>query len=223
MPCRWLIVLCCVVGLTGSPLVSFAQKAEDHLRPMKGYFTSSSPAYYAKVQQTLYAGFSSQPLLGVVILPSFSPEYLLCIEHKGDQYFLTYRVCQTNIWYANHFAYAKPPKSKPVAVTTKSVEVNRPLVEALRQVFGQAIAQTKYPEPAYGYGSDGTTYTFVAFIEGVGFAGGETWSPRAGTNMSALVDLVANLNKLVDMPAEQHQTALIQQAHQLVEQFASKE
>jgi hypothetical protein len=40
--------------------------------------------------------------------------------------------------------------------------------------------------------------------------------------MGALVDLAASLQKLVNTPAEQDQTALIQQAHQLLEQFARK-
>jgi hypothetical protein len=189
---------------------------------MRGYFTASSPAYYARVQETLFAGLATAPLLITVVCPSFRPEYGLFIVQKGTKYFLTYRVCETNIWFAGNFGYAKRPPSKPVAATTKTIEVNQPLVEALTQVFAKAIAQTKYPEPAYGKRSDGTTYTFVALIDGVGTAGGETWSPDAGTNMGALVDLAASLQKLVNTPAEQDQTALIQQAHQLLEQFARK-
>lgn len=222
MPYRWLLIFWCFAGLTSEPLVAHAQQQADHLHPMTGYFNATSPAYYAKVRETLFAEFATAPLLGAVVCPSFEPEYALFVTQKPGKHMLTHRNCQTNIWYAGHFAYAKPRKSHPVAVTTKTVEVNQVLVAALRHAFGAAIAQTRYPEPAYSLRSDGTTYTFVAFIEGVGTAGGQTWSPSAGTNMGALVDLVANLKKLVDAPTEQAQTALMQQAQQLVKRFADK-
>ncbi|RZJ88668.1 MAG: hypothetical protein EOO60_10820 [Hymenobacter sp.] len=222
MSCPWFLILWYVAWLAGAPRMSQAQATADYLRPMRGYFSSTSPAYYAKVRETLYAGLAAQPLLGTVACPSFSPEYLLCVERKEGKFFLTYRICQTNIWYASEFFTQKPPKSKPIAVTTKTVEVTQPLVDALRQVFSTAIAQTKYPDPTDSRGTDGTTYTFVAYLEGIGAAGGETWSPPADSKMGALVDLVDHLRVLVDTPAAQDQTALTQQAQQLVARLISK-
>jgi hypothetical protein len=221
---HWVLLLGCFVGLSGNPCRCQAQQVEDHLQPLTGYFASYNfqHAYYSKVRETLYTGLTATPLIRIVVLPSFAPEYGLYLEKKEGNYLLTYRVCKTNMWSALAFFTEKPKQNTSVATDTKVVELSEPLVKALRQALSTAIGQTRYPAPSNSQHSDGTTYVFEAFVEGLGAAGGQTWSPRSATKMGALVSLVTNLQKLAYAPADPQQAALLQQAQQLVEQLTEQ-
>lgn len=198
-----------------SSVDAFAQQVKDHLLPSEGYFTSYAHqrAYYPRVRDVLGAGLTDTPLAQVVVLPSFTPEYLVSLEERGAKYYLTYRICETSVW-----ASLQEKRLPSVSVKTTTVELSQSAATAVVATFSQAISQTHYPEPSTNrsLGSDGTTYEFSNFQQGVGLQGGQTWSPRTGTKMSDLVALVTSLKKVTTAPADaQLQTALIQQAQQL--------
>ncbi|MBJ6108862.1 hypothetical protein JAO73_07575 [Hymenobacter sp. BT523] len=195
---------------------SFAQQAKDHLLPSDGYFTSFAHerAYYPRVREVLCAGLTDTPVAQVVVLPSFTPEYVLSLEERAAKYYLTYRICETSVW-----ASLQDKSQPPVSVKTTTVELNPPAAQAVASAVAQAISQTHYPEPSTSrsLGFDGTTYDFSHFQLGVGLQGGQTWSPRAGTKMSDLVALVTTLQKITAVPTDaQLQTTLIQQAQKLL-------
>ncbi|MBF9221784.1 hypothetical protein [Hymenobacter ruricola] len=210
----WLLATCLLGAAPKTPLL--AQAMEDHLLPSQGYFASYAHErpYYPKVQEALCAGLSDTPLARVVVLPSFSPEYALSLEEKAHKYYLTYRVCLTSAWGA-----LQRKETKPVAVSTVTVELGAPAAVAVASAFNKAILQTKYPAPTEGFSVrlDGTTYAFITFQRGVGLQSGETWSPVAGTKMGKLVAIVETLKKVTITPADQPlQAELLQQARQLL-------
>jgi hypothetical protein len=187
------------------------------LQPSKGYFTSYAHqrAYYPRLRDVLGAGLTDSPLAQVVVLPSFTPEYLLSLEERGAKYYLTYRICETSMWAT---LQEKGQSLPSVSVKTTTVELSPPAAMAVVKVFRQAILQTHYPKPTENsmLRFDGTTCEFSCFQNGVGLQGGQTWSPRIGTNMSDLVAVVTSLKKVIAAPVDtQLQTTLIQQAQLL--------
>ena len=201
---------------------AFAQQAEDHLLPSEGYFTSYAHQrdYYPRVRDVLCAGLTDSPVAQVVVLPSFTPEYVLSLEKRAATYYLTYRVCETSVW-----ASLQEKRRASVSVRTTTVELSQSAASAVINAFTQAIYQTHYPAPSetHRLESDGTTYHFSLFQRGVGLQGGQTWSPREGTQMSDLVDLTTTLKKVTAAPADvQLQTALTQQAQRLLLRLTNK-
>ncbi|WBA44367.1 hypothetical protein [Hymenobacter canadensis] len=216
MMLRWTLVttwtFCCwILSINAS-----AQQGKDHLVPTEGIFTSYSheQAYYSRVGDVLLAGLTDSPLARVVVLPSFSPEYVLSLEQRAAKYYLTYRICQTRVW-SN---YEKTPAIR-IQVNTTTVELSKPAALLVAKAFKQAIAKTRYPAPSkyHDNGSDGTSYHFSHFQLGIGLRGGQTWSPEKGSKMSDLVALTTTLNKVAAAPTDAKiQITLTKQAQLLI-------
>ncbi|WP_236705171.1 hypothetical protein [Hymenobacter sp. AT01-02] len=140
---------------------------------------------------------SDSPTARMVVQPPFAPEYVVSIDQQAGEYYLTYQVCQANLW----ITLAR--KGTAVAITTKKVAVSPALATAIARLFNAAIAQTKYPGPIRRLVFDRTTFTFSTFQPGIGLQGGVTYSPPIETHMGALVALADRLKQLVSMPYDQ--------------------
>ncbi|MBO2012661.1 hypothetical protein [Hymenobacter negativus] len=197
-------------------LVSHAQQPEDHLEPAKGLYTDGFPDYYLKVQEVLYAGQSGRPVFRVVALPSLQLEYAVMAERRAGKCYLTYQLAQHSIWHA-----LQAKTGEKIGVTSQVIEISDEAATALSQLFNAAVAQTHYPKPAMTMQSDGNTYTFITFQNGIGPQAGETWSPLAGTHMGRLVAVAESLRKATSqqqpLPA-----SLLQEVVQLTATFQTK-
>lgn len=197
-------------------LASHAQQPEDHLVPAAGYYTDRWADYHSRLQEVLCAGLSNAPLVRVVAQPALRLEYVVSVDQKDGEYYLTYRLPQSSIWGA-----LQKKSDEKIGVKTQTLELTEAAATALAQLFNAAIAQTKYPKPVVGESTDGETYTFVTFQRGAGLRAGETWSPPTGTRMGRLVAVVESLQKATAQP-QPLPTALLQEVAQLTAAFRAE-
>ncbi|MGI4875534.1 MAG: hypothetical protein ACRYFX_30635 [Janthinobacterium lividum] len=160
----------------------------DHLEPVEGFFSASHHAYHARVRETLLADFSSEPLAGLVVLPSFEPEHALWIGKDWRRYYAVYRIGRSSIWQA-----LQNPLAPAVTFSTHNAELPAGLAKALEALFWAALGQTRYYNQR-GIRLDGTAYYATAWQQGRGSRTGQTWSPAS---LSKLGDLVALAESLI--------------------------
>ena len=159
----------------------------DHLTPVEGYFSVANHSYHLQVRETLLANFSPMPLAGLVVLPSFEPEYALWIGKDWRRHYAIYRVAKLSIWQT-----IQNPLAKPVACTTYQVELPVALAQAMAALFWSALGQTQYAQqPAITL--DGTAYYATAFQAGSGLRSGKTESLPASSKLRGLIDLSEKL------------------------------
>ncbi|OON70080.1 hypothetical protein [Hymenobacter sp. CRA2] len=176
----------------------------DHLVPAPGYFSSYSyaPDYYARVQQTLLKGLADSPVLRIVVLPSFLPEYVISLEQQGQTYALQCVTARSSVWHA---LQTKAPA--PVIVARHTAAISPAAARAVAAAFNAAIDQTHYPSPTdRRMVMDGVNYHFVSFRGGLGLREGTAHSPARGSNLALLVQLTDGLQQLAlqspDAPKE---------------------
>ncbi|MGI4875533.1 MAG: hypothetical protein ACRYFX_30630 [Janthinobacterium lividum] len=199
--------------LLGAAYPALAQ-ADDHLTPPTDAFMDDAELWTYRVElgRKLGVGRTHLPLVQVTVMPSFEPEYLLSVAQTGMNYTLTYRKATKNLWHASphkvlanvtfldpHGNTLTPPKPRivpdSVQITTEQVLLQPRLAQALTDLFNVALAQTRYANNDL-LRIDGTTFTFIARNEQLVYRSGNTWSPRPGTHMAALVKLVDGLQDL---------------------------
>ena len=111
----------------------------DHLTPVEGYFSVANHSYHLQVRETLLADFSPMPLAGLVVLPSFEPEYALWVGKDWRRHYAIYRVAELSIWKT-----IQNPLAKPVACTTHQVELPVALAQ-WRRCSGPRWAKPSMP------------------------------------------------------------------------------
>lgn len=168
----------------------------DFLEPVDGYFSTNSADYYLRVRETLLADFSNTPLAGLVVLPSFTPEYALWIGKDWRRHYAVYRVGKTSIWQA-----LQQPLAAPVSFHTCNAEIPSELAQALAAVFWAALGQTRYSDNR-GIVLDGTAYYFTAFQTGLGSRSGQTQSPDFSSNLGKLTALAESVIQQLTQPTD---------------------
>ncbi|MGI4865576.1 MAG: hypothetical protein ACRYFZ_16765 [Janthinobacterium lividum] len=188
----------------------------DFLKPVDGYFSKNSDEYHLRVRETLLVDFSSTPLAGLIVLPSFAPEYALWIGKDWRRHYAVYRVGKTSIWQTS-----QQPLAAPVNFYTCNAELPPELAQALATVFWAALGQTRYPGNER-ITLDGTSYYFTAFRAGSGSRIGQTWSPNSSLRLGKLIALAESVIQHLTQPTNNsdHWVKLIQTAVALQDEFS---
>jgi hypothetical protein len=187
----------------------------DHLAPPPGVLTDYEPdAYQTTLARALLTARNRD--VQMVTVPSRGPEEAVYIRRER-----TGRDAQTqsgpivvsvrtrkSLWAQAHEILGANGKSGSYRITPESlgraldqVKPEVDLVEApiaeetvvlLERLWNVALAQARYSDGP-GAGLDGTTYTFADWTRGLGYRGGQVWSPAAGTRLAGLVTLGQDL------------------------------
>jgi len=119
----------------------------------------------------LFDSLSVNTGLRVVVLPSFSPEYLISLDTKNGKTFLTYRIAKEQI-------YQFPTtKNDQVKYNNYKIEFDPSLAKKIHELFFLAISKARFKSGLDGV--DGTSYVFITYEPGYGLIAGQTWSPRS--------------------------------------------
>lgn len=165
--------------------------ADDHLEPEAGYFADFNfrHDYYPHIRNYLLKNLSQNPVARLLVLPTFSPEYVISIEKdpRRENYFLVYAEAQENI-------YQKPAK-EGILVTMHRIPIGKDLALQMNRLYMTAIAQVSYRRNQ-AWGVDGTTFHFTAYSVGAGVRSGYTWSPQRGSRMHDLIEITQLLKKI---------------------------
>lgn len=175
-----------ILIILGSCLNLKSQENNDHLEPVQSIYSiyDFQFEYYSKVRKILFNGLSDSPVVRFQVLPSFSPEYVVDIEHnrETEAYFVIYHKCKKSIWYNN--------KRKDMKVEKHQTEISKESALKFKELFKAAILKTKFPTNEV-VGLDGANYYFS--YEEYGLKSGTIWSPSEGTNMSKLIETAHQL------------------------------
>jgi len=174
----------------------------EHLEPANGLFSlyDFQFEYYSQVRTVLFKGLDDSPEIRFLVMPSFSPENVLDIEYNREieKYYIIYRICDKMIWYNDTWAKTKIVEYKK--------EIAKESVELIKDLFGTAILNAKFPEDDI-MGVDGADYYFT--INKYGLKTATIWSPDKGTKMAKLVkigydliDLAKNDDKIIELSEE---------------------
>jgi hypothetical protein len=185
----------------------------DHLEPKRDFssYEGVLKEYYENVFPKLLAGMSERPLARYMVLPSFSPEYVLSLEKedKSGYFFLKLKYLNRNYWYAK--------SRKLVGSNSNKKRISDSLAFEIENLFKVATEGIKNPK-GETKGLDGATYYFSTYRENKGLITGEKWSPKEGTKMDSLVNLCEQYSALVKGKGISEQE-LINRTQQLTNQL----
>ena len=133
---------------------------------------------------------------------TFEPEWVIIADCEADPSAnLELRVAKENVWFANmvpmptvgHRAVGGWSDSPvPIEIEVRQASLSSDTCLALRDLWSIVLKRRIHWA---GGGVDGTEYVFFAGT-GVNESCGETWSPRDGTFLHRLVEVVDDLNHL---------------------------
>ncbi len=158
---------------------SFAEELQ-YLEPLRPY-----DEYQALVQRNLVN--SRLTVFSMVVRPSFSPEYSICITSNNRdskrtgpiEYKVVYTLAQTKIWKWKNFPDGHGELDlHPVDVASQSAVLDAKVALKLFSVASDVLVQTRYPKPNKDFTTvrcDGTNYEFCC-----GNYWGNAWSPETG-------------------------------------------
>jgi hypothetical protein len=210
-----------VVIVTVLSLRSNAQL--DMLEPETGYFSglNHQDSYYPIVKKVLFDSLQYNTDIRIVVMPSFSPEYLISIDtRENGKSYLTYRIAKQQIWN-----WPKP-KNDQIECQKYIIEFDNIFAKKLHELFVLAISKARFIPPPKGdtfevQGVDGTNYIFLTFVNGNGLIGGKTWSPRS-EKMSGLVVLTEWLNDCARTGTVQNQDKMLIKVNDLIDKFKNE-
>jgi hypothetical protein len=164
---------------------------QDHLEPEQGDFVAYkySLDYHAQIRSTLLDTLSDWPIIRMVVLPSFSPEYVISIDKIGNNFMVTKINLDSSIWYSEN------PEQIKRSIVTKLITDE--LANSFSSLYLLALSKTRYPSESL-MGNDGTNYHFAAEANFATHTGTK-WSPREGTRIAEMVKLT---EKLMDEMSE---------------------
>jgi hypothetical protein len=198
-----------ILIISGLALCSNAQT--DNLQPEKGLFSGYTflDEYYIAVKKVLFDSLSLQTDLRIVVMPSFSPEYLISIDTKESKTYLTYRIAKQQIWQI-------PKPNDKVKFNNFKVEFDPAITKKIHELFVLAISKSRFDYLPDGV--DGTTYIFITYKQGYGLMGGQTWSPRT-EKLSGLVAIAEWLNDCARTGALMNKDKMLQKINDLITKF----
>ncbi len=156
-------------------------KEFDHLEPADSYFDyfQYRVEYHNKIRSFLLDTLNTRPLVIMLVLASFSNEYVINLEKLEGAYLVTKVTTDKSIWYTEN------PEEINVIASTHYISKN--LADQVNELFEIALNQTKYNNDGI-LGTDGTNYYFTA-TGNFGRRTSSKWSPRKGTKIYELVRL----------------------------------
>lgn len=170
----------------------------DHLEPVNSIFDiyDFEFEYYSNVRNVLFNGLTDKPEVRFLIMPSFTPENVLDIEHdeKNGKYYLVYHICERMVWGNKNL--------KGINVNKYKREVSVVSARLIMILFETAIQKVEYPKEN-DMGLDGVNYYFT--IRNLGQKSGTIWAPSESSKMGRLVKIgyeLINLTKNDNEPCE---------------------
>ncbi len=162
--------------------------AQDHLEPNINIFEQYhyQYEYYSQIRNLLFDGLSDRPMAQLVILPSFSNEFVWQIQEDRNNN-IYYSITSTgnhSIWYNQY--EDKPKKLKQIISRN---EITKETAVLIKELYLAAVNTVRHSNNRLGV--DGTTYYFSAFD--LGLKSGTIWSPSEGTKMRELVEISMQL------------------------------
>lgn len=155
----------------------------------------------ARVLNVLLPDVPRDTTFRCVVIPSFEPEWVILADCETDASArLELRIASENVWFANwvpmptdEHPTARIWSDIPVPVETEvhQISLSSDTCVVLRNLWSAIL---KHPNPWGGPGVDGTEYVFFAG-SGSDESCGEIWSPRNGTFLRRLVELVEDLRR----------------------------
>lgn len=184
--------------------------AVDQLEPCRDEFSEPSSCYMNSVRRVLLPGrtlWQTTPLVRVVALPGFEPEWTVSVVREGESAILELRLAKRKIDNAalestKHDEDYCSTETKVVAdvpVDVKAVTVNLELAAGIRKLWETALLGVGSPKDSWT--SDGTMYHFSAWIEGYGLLCGRASSQSRGS--SVFVNIAEKLRDLARADEEQ--------------------
>lgn len=179
----------------------------DYLEPVGDFtiYKGELGEYYRNVFSLLQSGFRQQPYARFVVIPSFSPEYAMCVEQRKGDYCLVSHTLTCSYWQG--------PSDK-VQVIERCLAISKELYQALGELFRITTTQAQDLD-GYSGGLDGTTYYFAATDSQGRVRQGKKWSPPGGTLMARLV-LVCESVYLLTMEKEISPVSILNEANALI-------
>lgn len=187
----------------------------DHLQPIQGIFGSYDyqVEYYSTVRKYLYEGLEERPSFRLIVLPSFTEEYLITTKEKDGKIILLMRKAKKNIWYAS-----QKDKSKKIKIKNFEIEIDSITKDIFFSVFNYALDETKYEESDIVM-NDGINYIFQTAEYGQDKKIGHVWSPKDKTKMGQLVNIVENLALYLQEKKIKHLNKAKRDAIKLIDEF----
>ncbi len=143
--------------------------------------------YESALRQTLLRDASDVPYARMMVLPSFSPEWMLEV-HKpvGGKSAVRLVMADSEVW----------PLCRPRTVTTHTAQL-KPQTAALVHSLWASMVSAARPPSIDEYGLDGTSYRFFVSTAKTGSLAAEVWSPPGLSNAGRLAALGESLRLFV--------------------------
>lgn len=191
--------------------------AQEHLEPEPGILAERDE-YRTMVREVFADFYRTEPVLKVVILPSFRDEQVIGIQKTEQGYQAFAAVPSQRLWLTHlrleqerrqttsdkHLADLReraPLDPAKITVKTERADLPAPMAERLAAVWKKSLLEVRHPKKQYG-GSDGDTFHFSMFALGYGTLGGQIWTPAKDSKMEKLVKLVEALQQYTQQKAK---------------------
>ncbi len=229
-----------VLALAGTTI---AGDRYNDLEPEEGIYSLIEPDPYDLVLRDLLLNEHTWRLCQVLVVPSFSPEWAVYLTRdnptKGEAQVI-YKVMKSHLWqemyeviekngtndlntaYAKALAQLKKPVNKAAAPISESTTA------LLEKIWIEMLMRVHYEPLEEFIGEDGETYIEVG-LDGVTYhvshpiigmvRSGTTWSPEAGSNTGALVEIAEDLRQYATADSKkrpQIEATIVQKAKNLL-------
>ncbi|HTR00807.1 MAG TPA: hypothetical protein VMH83_12485 [Candidatus Acidoferrum sp.] len=166
-------------------------QAQQFLEPCTTY--DFSRKYEERVASLTQGAMPGKYEFGVMVIPSFTPEWGVGISKEKESIFLSYVVLNKSLWGASWVKAGSNLKQmdfSTIEILPKkvTVQINQAIYDGLRAEWERSISSNRASQ--FG-GLDGTTYNFKLLGQC-----GKAWSPKPETRNGKLVELVNELQKL---------------------------
>jgi hypothetical protein len=207
-------ISCVAVTLWAGPLA-------PELIPLDPEFSEfgSMRRYHLVLRDTLL-GPRDGHVCDVLVVPSFEREWAVYVQPQGnDVAVVTYAVMDTSLWGKMHHAAeaaggdgSQEALDAALVRVPKGTEVKAAPLRAytaalLERVWSEMLSRARERPADGGFTLDGTGYYFLQRAGAGAWRAGGAWSPKAGTNTAALVDVVLALRRHAMAPPTDHATS----------------
>ncbi len=161
--------------------------AGEHLITPAGENTEGQTRYELVLRQTLLRYAPDVPYARMMVLPSFSPEWMIDLhEPVGGKSAVRLVMADSEVW----------PLCRPRSVTTQTAQL-KPRTAALVHSLWNSMVSAARPPSIDDYGLDGTSYRFFVSTPMTGSLAAEVWSPPGLSNAGRLAALGESLRLFV--------------------------
>ncbi len=182
--------------------------AQDHPVPIQknilGY-NNSGREYYEQVNKILLNNLS-RPKFQILVLPSFSRGYVIYLEDWDS---LVKKTAEEVI----------SKESNPNKITTSEKKVALPggFGLKLKKLILKVLSETKYPDlNETVIRQDGVSYYLITEKSGFGLLSGKIWSPKEGTKMKDLENIIRLLEEMTDAQDQELVPEVLEQVDRLM-------